>query len=66
MFEELPESVTVATGDDPDVAAAVSAPQGPTKTELIARVASLEAEIASLRAELALLRQANLSQGSGA
>jgi uncharacterized protein len=61
LFEELPESVTVATGDDPDVAAA-AVPQGPTKTELIARVASLEAEVAALRAELALLKQAGLSQ----
>jgi len=61
LFEELPESVTVATGDDPDVAAA-AAPQGPTKTELIARVASLEAEVATLRAELAMLRQAGASQ----
>jgi uncharacterized protein len=66
LFEELPESVSAATGDDPDTAGAAMAPQGPTKTELIARVASLEAEIASLRAELALLKQANLSQGGGA
>jgi uncharacterized protein len=63
LFEELPESATVATGDDPDVAAAAAAPQGPTKTELMARVASLEAEVATLRAELALLKQAGLSQG---
>jgi uncharacterized protein YceH (UPF0502 family) len=62
LFEELPESATVATGDDPDVAAPAAAPQGPTKTELIARVAALEAEVAALRAELASLKQAGLSQ----
>jgi uncharacterized protein YceH (UPF0502 family) len=62
LFEELPESVTVATGDDADVAAPAAAPQGPTKTELLARVASLEAEIATLRAELAMLKEAGRSQ----
>jgi uncharacterized protein YceH (UPF0502 family) len=60
LFEELPESVTVATGDEPAADATVSAagPAGPTKTELTARVAALEAEVAALRAELATLRQA--------
>jgi uncharacterized protein YceH (UPF0502 family) len=65
LFEELPESVTVATGDDPDTVADAAVPQGPTKTELTARVASLEAEVAALRAELALLKQAGLSQERG-
>jgi hypothetical protein len=66
LFEELPESVTVATGDDPDAPAAVAAPQGPTKTELLARVASLEAEVAALRAELGMFKQAGATQDRGA
>ena len=57
LFEELPESVTVASGDEPaDSATASAAPPGPSKTELIARIASLEAEVAGLRGELASLK----------
>ena len=58
LFEELPESATIASGDESDAYAADGAmpAQGPTKSELIARVASLEAEVAGLRAELASLK----------
>jgi hypothetical protein len=66
LFEELPESVTVATGDEPDENVASAAPPGPTKAELAARVATLEAEVAALRAELAMFKQAGRSQETGA
>jgi uncharacterized protein YceH (UPF0502 family) len=66
LFEELPESVTVATGDEPDATAVSAAPPGPTKAELTARVAALEAEVAALRAELAMFKQAGRSQDTGA
>jgi uncharacterized protein YceH (UPF0502 family) len=54
LFEELPESVAVA-GDEPVSAGAT--PAGPTRSELLARVAELESEVAALRAELVALRQ---------
>lgn len=67
LFEELPESVTAASADEIAANAGGSAavPAGPTKTELVARVAALEAENSALRAELAMLKQAGRSQDGG-
>ncbi len=59
LFEELPESVRVATAADvaENNAANAAAPRSPSNAELVARVAALESEIAALRAELAALKQ---------
>jgi len=61
LFEELPESVRVATAADvaANDAANAAAPRSPSNAELVARVAALESEIAGLRAELAALKQGN-------
>lgn len=58
LFEELPESLTVATGAEPAAATATPA-NAPTlpRSELIARIATLESEVAALRAEIAALKQ---------
>jgi uncharacterized protein YceH (UPF0502 family) len=58
LFEELPESLTVATGTEP--AAPTAAPASasvPPRSDLIARIATLESEVAALRAEIAALKQ---------
>ena len=58
LFEELPESVSVASADE--VAAqrdTANAPaRGASTAELHARIASLEATVAELRAEVASLK----------
>jgi hypothetical protein len=63
LFEELPESVRVATAADvaANNAANAAAPRSPSNAELVARVAALESEIAGLRAELAALKQGNVA-----
>jgi uncharacterized protein YceH (UPF0502 family) len=68
LFEELPESVTVASASDAATSddAVAALPAGPTKTELVARVTALEAEIAALRAELAMVKQSGLERKGGA
>jgi uncharacterized protein YceH (UPF0502 family) len=58
LFEELPESLTIATGAE--LAAPSAAPAtatSPARSDLIARIATLESEVAALRAEIAALKQ---------
>jgi uncharacterized protein YceH (UPF0502 family) len=58
LFEELPASLTVATGDEPASSDTVSAPPAmPPRSALIARIATLESEVAALRTEIAVLNQ---------
>lgn len=58
MFEELPESLTVASAAEPASAATASAaPPPPPRSQLIERIATLESEVAALRAEIAALKQ---------
>jgi uncharacterized protein YceH (UPF0502 family) len=58
LFEELPESLTVATGAEAAAAAAAPATAPtPPRSDLIARIATLESEVAALRAEIAALKQ---------
>jgi uncharacterized protein YceH (UPF0502 family) len=58
LFEELPESLAVATDAEPDPGdAAPAASSAPSRSQLMARIAELEGEVAALRAELAALKQ---------
>jgi uncharacterized protein YceH (UPF0502 family) len=59
LFEELPESVRLATAGEVAANKATDAAvvRAPSNAELVARVAMLEGEIAALRAELATLRE---------
>jgi uncharacterized protein YceH (UPF0502 family) len=59
LFEELPESVRLATAGDiaANKASDAAVVRAPSNAELVARVALLEGEIAALRAELAALKQ---------
>jgi uncharacterized protein YceH (UPF0502 family) len=56
LFEELPASAAVATADE-----VAATPRAPSNTELVARVAALEAEISTLRAEIVALKQGRVA-----
>ena len=58
LFEELPESLAVAT-DAEQASPGTASPTAPTpsRAELMARIATLESEVAALHAEIAALKQ---------
>jgi uncharacterized protein YceH (UPF0502 family) len=61
LFEELPESVTIATGDEPAAHQDAPAAPAPARADLIARIATLESEVAALREELTALKQGRVA-----
>jgi len=56
LFEELPESLAVASADEIAAERSSAPARGATTVELHARIASLEATVAELRAEVAALK----------
>jgi len=59
LFEELPESVAVASAEE--ITATAAAPRAASNTQLMARIAELEAEVSALRAEIATLKQGRVA-----
>jgi uncharacterized protein YceH (UPF0502 family) len=58
LFEELPESLRVATDMEPASSDTESViPPVPSRAQLLARIAALESEVAALRTEIAALKQ---------
>jgi uncharacterized protein YceH (UPF0502 family) len=58
LFEELPESLRVATDMEPASSDTESViPPVPSRAQLLARIAALESEAAALRTEIAALKQ---------